>query len=190
MKRLTTIFLTLICLGFQPTINKTDLIKVVLTETHFGNLDLSHLNNEYIRSKVKSAFPDYSLTKKTGKKDGPDFDFYLISNENSKNIFFISIDGYESTTVKTVWTKIQEIKDKYEVQVHQTTEELLKKRPNLRFHSDFHYNIYASEKGSKIENGLLGDFKAINDTTFVSDDYSVEKWQVEKMYVELIQWRK
>jgi hypothetical protein len=190
MKRLTIIFLTLICLAFQTTDYNTEFSGVVLTETHFGDLDLTQLNNENIGSKVKSAFPELRMTKKTGKQDGPDFDFYLMSNEEMENIFFISMDGYDSTTVQTLWTKNKEIEDQYGVQVHQTTAELLKKRPNLRFHSDLHYNIYASENGSRIEYGLSGDFKAINDSTFVSNDYSVDKWQVEKMYVELIQWRK
>lgn len=190
MKRLTIIFLTLICVGFQTTNNQTDLSKVVLTETHFGNLDLTQLNNENIISDVKSTFSDYYLTKKTGKQDGPDFDFYLVSNDQGENIFFISMDCYDLTKVQTVWTKNQEIKDQYGVQVHEKMNDLLKKRPNLRFHSDLHYNIYASEKGSKIEYGLSGDFKALNDSAFTAEDYSVEKWQVKNMYVELIQWRK
>lgn len=190
MKRLTIIFLILICLAFRTTENRTDLSQVVLTETHFGDLDLTQLEHESIRDQVKSAFPEFKLTKKTGKQDGPDFEFYVVSNNQEENIFFISMNDYDSTTVQTVWTNNQEIKDQYGVQVHQTTDDLLLKRPNLRFHSDLHYNIYASEKGSKIEYGLSGDFKALNDSAFTADDYSVEQWQTKNMYIELIQWRK
>lgn len=190
MKRITTIFLAFICLGFQSINNDTDLSKVTLTETRLGPLNLSGLNNENIRSKVKSAFPEYSLTKKTGRQDGPDFNLYMVNDSEGENIFYISMDGNDSTTVQTVSIKKKVIEDQYGIKVHQTVKEILHKRPNLTFHSDAHYNIYASERDSKIEYRLSGDFKPINDTNFVSENYSVEEWQVDKMYVEIIQWRK
>jgi len=190
MIRLVITFFALISLAFQTVGYNTTPGEAVLTETHLGELNLVDLSSENLKQAVNSAFPKLSLVKKSGRQDGPDFNYYSVSNAEEEDIFFISMDGNDSTRVQTVWIMNQDIQDQYEVQVLQKTDDLLKKRPNLKFHSNSHYTIYASESDSHIEYRLSGDFKALNDSVFTADDYSVEKWQVENMYVELIQWRK
>ncbi|MGB1284795.1 MAG: hypothetical protein ACPG44_10100, partial [Polaribacter sp.] len=71
-----------------------------------------------------------------------------------------------------------------------TIDSILTKRTDINFHSDLHYNIYASAKNSKIQYRLNGDFKSLNDSSFVAEDYKVEKWQIEGMKVEYLIWRK
>jgi len=57
-------------------------------------------------------------------------------------------------------------------------------------HSDLHYNIYSSAKDSKIQYNLMGKFKSLEYSSYVAEDYSVEKWQVKAMTIEYIIWKK
>jgi hypothetical protein len=108
----------------------------------------------------------------------------------NEEIFFVAMDSYDTTLVQEVWTKNPKIKDEYGVSVGLSIDSGILKSPNLKFHSDLHYNIYGTVKGSKIEYRLIGDFKILSDTSFVADDLSVKKWQVENMTIEYLIWRK
>lgn len=82
------------------------------------------------------------------------------------------------------------INGKYGLFVGISIDSALTNRPNLNFHSDLHYNIYASVINSKIQYRLNGEFKSLNDSSFVAEDYSVEQWQIEGMKIEYLIWKK
>jgi hypothetical protein len=202
MTRYTIILLTLIFLSCKQTsssdtkthndssdIKEIELTEILLTETKIGNLELDKLNENNILTEIKSTFPDFQITKTLGQQVGPDFNLYQVIH-NGQEIFFISMDSYDTTLVQDLWINNKIIKDEYGITVSQKIESALEKRPNLKFHSDLHQNIYATEKNSKIEYRLTGNFKTLNDTTFFADDYSVERWQTEGMEIEYLIWRK
>lgn len=165
------------------------LTEILLTETKLGALILDKLNESKIQADIKLAFPDFLIAKTVGKQDGPDFNLYQVTYSGQK-IFSISMDSYDTSLVQKLWTSNKIIIDKYGISVGQKMEFVFEKRPSIKFHSDLHQNIYATEKNSKIEYRLTGDFKPLNDTTFCADDFSVEKWQTEGMEIEYIVWRK
>lgn len=169
--------------------NTEELTRIVLTETKLGALELNKLTENNILTKIKSAFPDFQITKTVGQQDGPDFNLYQVT-QNKSEIFFISMDSYDTLVVQELWTNNQIIQDEYGIDVGQKIEYALEKRPALKFHSDLHQNIYATAQNSKIEYRLTGHFKTLNDTTFFADDYSVEKWQTEGMEIDYLIWRK
>ena len=171
------------------TTEKTIANKILLTESKLGNLNLMDLKDENIEEKIKSAFPDFQLIKSIGQQDGPDFNLYKI-NHLKQDIFLIWMDSYDSNVVQEILTKNKIIKDEYGMFVGQSIDSVLIKRPELNFHSDLHYNIYATEKSSNIAYRLTGNFKSLNETEFVSADYSVEKWQIKGMTIEYLIWRK
>ena len=202
MTRYSIIFLTLIflsCKQISSSDTKThndssklkeiELTEILLTEMKIGNLELDKLNENNILTDIKTAFTDFQITKTVGQQDGPDFNLYQV-NHYGQEIFFISMDSYDTTLVQDLWTNNKIIKDEYGITVRQKIESALEKRPTLKFHSDLHQNIYATEKNSKIEYRLTGNFKTLNDTTFFADDYSVERWQTEGMEIEYLIWRK
>jgi hypothetical protein len=160
-----------------------------LTETILGDMELNKLTESNILSEIKSAFPDFQVSKKVGQQDGPDFNLYQVT-QSGKEIYFIAMDSYDTSIVQDLWTNNKIIKDEYGITVGQKIEYALEKRPTLKFHSDLHQNIYATEKNSKIEYRLTGNFKTLNDTTFFADDFTVEKWQTEGMEIEYVIWRK
>lgn len=202
MTRYSIILLTLVLLSCNQTsssdtktiessseIKKVELNEILLTETKLGDLELDKLNENNILPGIKSKFPDFLITKTVGQQDGPDFNLYQVSHYEQE-IFFISMDSYDTTLVQDFWTNNKIIKDEYGITVGQKIEFALEKRPTLKLHSDLHQNIYATEKNSKIEYRLTGNFKTLNDTTFFADDYSVERWQTEGMEIEYLIWRK
>lgn len=161
----------------------------LLTENQLGDLELNKLTENNMLTEIKSVFPNFKVTKTVGQQDGPDFNIYQVTH-SKQEIFFISMDSYDTLVVQYLWTKNKIIVDEHGVAVGQTIESALEKRPTLKFHSDLHQNIYASDKNSKIEYRLTGNFKSLNDSTFFADDYSVEKWQTKGMEIEYLIWRK
>jgi len=202
MTRYSIILLTLIFLSCKQTSSsdtktresisenkEIELTEILLIESKLGDLNLNKLSENNMLTEIKSAFPDFQVTKTVGQQDGPDYNLYQVTH-SEQEIFFISMDSYDTTLVQDLWTNNKTIKDGYGISVGQKIEFALTKRPNLKFHSDLHQNIYATEKNSKIEYRLTGNFKTLNDTTFFADDYSVEKWQTEGMEIEYLLWRK
>jgi|TARA_B110000967_G_C18700302_1_gene467472 hypothetical protein len=173
----------------KQTSEKVLATKILLTETKLGKLNLKDLKDENMGKKIKSAFPNFQIIKSIGQQDGPDFNLYEV-NDLKQEIFFISMDSYDTNLVQELFTKNKIIKDEYGIFVGQAIDSVIIKRPNLNFHSDVHYNIYATEKGSNIEYRLKGNFKVLNESEFVPADYSVEKKQIEGMTVEYLIWRK
>ena len=178
----------------QPTINKEsikskDLKGILITESKIGNINLDDLNGNNIEKNLKLGFPAFQIKKEIGQQDGPDFILYQVDYMNEE-IFFVSMDTYDTTIVQDVWTRNPKVKDEYDATVGLIIDSVLSKRPDLKFHSDLHYNIYATKGNSKIEYRLNGDFKNFNDTSFLANEYTVEKWQVEGMKIEYIIWKK
>lgn len=161
----------------------------LLTETSLRSLKLNLLNDKNIEANVKAAFPEFQLTKTVGQQDGPGFDLYEIRNSESE-IFFISMGSGNPTNVQDIVIQDENVNDEYGVSIGQSIETVLNNRPSLSFHADLHYNIYASTQYSKIGYRLSGNFKSLNDSTFVGADYYLEKWQVEGMIVEYLIWTK
>lgn len=168
---------------------KKEISQFLLTETHLESLNLNNLIDHNIANEIKSSFPDLQLTKTREQQDGPDFNLYEITNSDSE-FFFISMDSYDSMLVQDIWTKNPKIKDEYGLFVGAPIDSTLTKRPDINFYSDLHYNIYASAKNSKIQYRLNGQFKSLNDSFIVAEDYSVEKWQIEGMKIECLIWKK
>ena len=132
--------------------------EILLTETKLGDLELDMLKENNILTGIKSRFPDFQITKTVGQQDGPDLNLYQVFYYGQE-IFFISMDSYDTTLVQDFWTNNKIIQDEYGITVGQKIESALEKRPNLKFHSDLHQNIYATEKNSKIEYRLTGDLR-------------------------------
>jgi hypothetical protein len=173
----------------QESIESKDLKEILLTETKLGNTNLNELDGTNIKQNLELGFPSFEIKEEIGQQDGPDFRLYQVQYMN-EDVFFISMDSYDSMLVQDIWTKNQKIKDEYGSFVGIAIDSILTKRPEINFHSDLHYNIYASAKNSKIEYRLNGDFKSLNDSSFVTEDFKVKKWQIEGMKVEYLIWRK
>jgi len=173
----------------KPIYNTKNVSRLLLTESKLGQLTLTDLNDSNIKQRISNVFPEFQTNKEIGQQDGPDFNLYEIVHLDEL-IFLISMDAYDTNLVQTVWTENSKIKDEYGTFVGQVIDSVLVNRTELSFHADTHYNIYATAGNSRIEYRLNGNFKNLNDTTFTSNDYSVEKWQVEEMVVEYIIWRK
>jgi len=173
----------------KKSIESKDLKEVLLTESKLGNTDLNELDGTNIKHNLELGFPAFEIKEEIGQQDGPDFKLYQVNYINEE-IFFISMDSYDSMLVQDIWTKNPKIKDEYGLFVGVPIDSVLANRSNINFHSDLHYNIYASAKNSKIQYRLNGEFKSLNDSSFVAEDYSVEKWQIEGMKVEYLIWRK
>jgi hypothetical protein len=173
----------------KESIESKDLKEILLTETKLGNTNLNGLDGTNIKQNLKSGFPAFKIKKEIGQQDGPDFKLYQVEYMNEE-IFFISMDSYNSMLVQDIWTKNPKIKDEYGLFVGVSIDSALANRPDLNFHSDLHYNIYASAKNSKIQYRLNGEFKSLNDSSFVAEDYSVEKWQIEGMKIEYLIWKR
>uniref|UniRef100_UPI00260DC5A3 hypothetical protein n=1 Tax=uncultured Aquimarina sp. TaxID=575652 RepID=UPI00260DC5A3 len=142
-----------------------------------------------IKRELELTFPKFKVQKEIGQQDGPNFNLYEVTYLNEQ-IFFVSMDSYDSNIVQDLSTKHVKIKDEYDVSIGLTVDSLIINRPNLSFRADLHYNIYASQKNSKIEYRLKGNLKTLNDSLITADDYSVKKWQIEGMTVEYLIWRK
>ena len=173
----------------KKSIESKGLKEVLLTESKLGNTDLNELDGTNIKHNLELGFPAFEIKEEIGQQDGPDFKLYQVNYINEE-IFFISMDSYDSMLVQDIWTKNPKIKDEYGLFVGVPIDSVLANRSNINFHSDLHYNIYASAKNSKIQYRLNGEFKSLNDSSFVAEDYSVEKWQIEGMKVEYLIWRK
>jgi len=173
----------------KKSIESKDLKEVLLTESKLGNTNLDELNGKNIKQYLKSGFPAFKIKEEIGQQDGPDFKLYQAEYLNEE-IFFVSMDSYDSLLVQDIWAKNPKIKDEYGLFVGVSIDSALTKRPDMNFHSDLHYNIYASIKNSKIQYRLNGEFKSLNDSSFVAEDYSVEKWQIEGMKIEYLIWKK
>ena len=173
----------------KESIESKELKEILLTETKLGNTNLNELDGINIKQKLKLGFPAFKIKEEIGQQDGPDFKLYQSKYLNEE-IFFVSMDSYDSLIVQDIWTKNPKIKDEYGLFVGVTIDSALTNRPDLNFHSDLHYNIYASVKNSKIQYQLNGEFKSLNDSSFVAEDYSVEKWQIEGMKIEYLIWKK
>ena len=171
------------------TIENIEVNEIILTETTLGKLALEKLNERNIVKEIKATYPDFKIIKSVGQQDGPDYNFYQVKH-SGKELFVIAMDSYDTTLVSDLWTDNLVVKDQYGISAGQRIEVALENRPGLNFHSDLHYNIYATEKNSRIEYRLTGDFKSLNDSSLVKDNYSVEKWQIEGMTVEYVIWRK
>jgi hypothetical protein len=118
-------------------INKVELTEILLTETKLGDLEINKLNENNILTSIKSKFPDLQITKTVGQQDGPDFNLYQVTHYEQE-IFFISMDSYDTTLVQDLWTNNKIIKDEYGITVGQKIESALEKRPTLKLHSDLH----------------------------------------------------
>ena len=173
----------------KESIKSKELKEILLTETKLGNTNLNELDGTNIKQNLKLGFPAFNIKEEIGQQDGPDFKLYQVDYMNEE-VFFIAMDSYDSMLVQDIWTKNPKIKDKYGAYVGITIDSILTKRPDINFHSDLHYNIYGSAINSKIQYRLNGDFKSLNDSSFVAEDFKVEKWQIEGMKVEYLIWRK
>lgn len=170
-------------------VKEINLTEILLTEKRLGALELENLKEKNILTEIHSKFADFQVIKKVGQQDGPDYNYYEVTHLGQE-IFIISMDAYDTSIVQDLWTNNKLIKDEYGITVGQKIDNALKNRPTLKFHSDLHYNIYATDKNSKIEYRLTGDFKPLSDTAFVTKDYLVEKWQTTGMTIEYLIWRK
>src|SRR5690554_1267853 len=89
MTRYSIILLTLIFFSCKQTnssdkktqessleTNKEEMTEILLTETKLGDLELNKLTENNMLTEIKSAFPDFKVTKTVGQQDGPDFNLY------------------------------------------------------------------------------------------------------------------
>lgn len=173
----------------EESINPKDLQEIILTETNLGTTYLNDLDSTNINHILKSAFPAFEIKANIGEQDGPDFMFYQVEYKNQE-IFFVSMHANNPKLVQDIYTNSPIIRDQYGLFVGSTTDSILAKRPEINFHSDLHDNIYASAKNSKIQYRLKGDFKSQKDSSSGSDDFKIDKWQVEAMNVAYIIWKK
>lgn len=173
----------------KESIESKDLKEILLTETKLGNINLNELDGKNIKQNLKLRLPAFKIKEEIGQQDGPDFKLYKAEYLNEE-IFFVSMDSYDSLLIQDIWTKNSKIIDEYGLFVGMSIDSVLTKRPSMNFHSDLHSNIYASAENSKIQYRLNGKFKSLNDSSFVAEDYSVEKWQIEGMKIEYLIWKK
>lgn len=163
--------------------------EVLLTEAKLGNTALDELHGMNIKTSLKIGFPAFEIKETIGQQDGPEFKLYQLNYMNEE-IFFISMDCYDSMLVQDIWIRSSMIKDEYGSFVGISIDSILAKRTDLKFNLDLHHNVYASSRNSKIQYRLIGEFKVINDSFSGTEDLNLENWQIEGMKVEYIIWRK
>ena len=163
--------------------------KVVLSEDRLGALVLSELTSMNIEKELTTLFPKSQVTKQVGQQDGPDFILYEVMQENN-SVLYASMDPENSVELSSLTIVSPEIVDLYGLSVGSTSNEIKIHRPHTIVHADFHLNIYAGIENSKIKYRLIGDFKNLNDTMAISENYSVEDWQISEMKIEFIIWEK
>jgi len=163
--------------------------KRTITETQLGQIELNDLSGANMIEKLQSEFKQSKINKEIGQQDGPDFILYSVIYEDKENIY-ISMDSEDSTILKSITILTPEIKDNYGLGVGMPTQKIIETRKNISFYADLHMNIYANEDNSNIKYRLNGDLKNLNDSTYVSDNQSVEDWQVNEMKIEFIIWDK
>jgi hypothetical protein len=173
----------------KDLIESKELKEILLTENKLGDIELDKLDGNNIQRTLELGFPGFEIKKEIGQQDGPDFNLYQVNYMNEE-IFFAAMDSYDTILVQDIWTMNPKIKDEYGGKSGASIDSILVKRPQLKFYSDFHYNIYAGNEDSKIQYRLKGDFKSLNDSTFFAKDYKLENWQVEGMIIEYLIWRK
>ena len=166
--------------------NKNNL---TITETQLGQIELNDLSGANIIENLQSEFKSSRINKGIGHQDGPDFILYSVIYEDKENIY-VSMDSEDSTIMKSITILTSEIKDNYGLGVGMPTQKIIETRKNISFYADLHMNIYANEENSNIKYRLNGDLKSLNDSTYVSDNHSVEDWQVNEMKIEFIIWDK
>ena len=161
----------------------------ILTETKLGAIDLFELNGENIITNLQGEFLDLEITKQVGQQDGPDFIFYSLSKKKEE-LAYVSMDSEDSNQVQSLTILSAEIVDVYGLKVGMSADKLSSTRSSIIFNADLHMNIYAKVKNSNILYRLSGDLINLNDSTYVSENYSVENWQTSKMKIESISWQK
>ena len=161
----------------------------ILTETKLGAIDLFELNGENIITNLQGEFLDLEITKQVGQQDGPDFIFYSLSKKKEE-LAYVSMDSEDSNQVQSLTILSAEIVDVYGLKVGMSADKLSSTRNSIIFNADLHMNIYAKVKNSNILYRLSGDLINLNDSTYVSENYSVEYWQTSKMKIESISWQK
>lgn len=161
----------------------------ILTETKLGAIDLFELNGENIITNLQGEFLDLEITKQVGQQDGPDFIFYSLSKKKEE-LAYVSMDSEDSNQVQSLTILSAEIVDVYGLKVGMSADKLSSTRNSIIFNADLHMNIYAKVKNSNILYRLSGDLINLNDSTYVSENYSVENWQTSKMKIESISWQK
>ncbi len=169
--------------------SQNSILRIVLSESNLGSLVLDSINGKNLHAEVKNAFPSSTIKKEIWQEEGQFFTVYRIGAEENEP-FQIMMNPLDSLEVQSVHIKDFLVEDQFGLKRGQTIDSIFLKRPQVRFHSDLHFRIYASVENSKVEYILTGALKALNDSLIIYPDYSVEDWQVEDMKIEALIWRK
>jgi len=153
--------------------------ELILTETTFGKLKLEK-GMPLKESKIKELFSDFSVLKKIGEQDGPNYYYYEIGRDviletpNLENEIFSQLRINEKSKVS----------DKYGIKTGMTYSDIEEKRPNMSISTE-HYHIYLFKEGSNIRYEMsLGNYSGPD-----KEEYSLEDLKSNNSKVISIVWK-
>jgi hypothetical protein len=144
------------CAGSDATNNKeeekkaVDTIKIELTESAINGVALPVIPGD-VKSFLKNAFQGFELTQKTGKQDGPDFEYFELSKDTKSLALFI-FDAERKNRVQEVIIKNPEIVCPYGLRIGDSYENILDKRgaESLKNYSNMRNQVYVYKDFSNI----------------------------------------
>lgn len=172
----TNIFLILILALLSPiTVNANSEIK--LHENRIGKMKLSHSMKLSFLAMLETLKP-YSVIKKSGQQDGPDFIYYEVT-KNNINYFWIKTQDENERLLDRIYITNKSIIDQYTVSIGTPYNKIKKLRPKIKITTDYHYHTYAYVSGSNIMYEITGDFEGPDRQNFTEKE--VENWTVSNI---------
>lgn len=174
MKRHIFLFLMLILLS--PITSKAN-SEIKLYEDKIGEMPLSHsMKLSYLT--MLEVLKPFSVIKKSGQQDGPDFIYYEISKNNIE-YFWIKTRDKNERLLDRVYITNKSIIDQYAVSIGTQYKQIQKLRPQIKITTDYHYHTYAYVSGSNIMYEITGDFEGPDRQDFT--DKEVANWKVSNI---------
>jgi len=151
--------------------------EIKLYENKIGEMQLSHSMKLSFLTMLET-FKPYSVIKKSGQQDGPDFIYYEIT-KNNVEYFWIKTQDENERLLDRINITNESITDQYNVSIGDTFKQIKKLRPNVKITTDYHYHTYAYVSGSNIMYEISGDFEGPDRQNFTEKE--VENWTVNNI---------
>ena len=170
------VFLILLFSLLSPiTSNASSEIK--LNENKIGEMLLSHSMKLSFLAMLETLKP-YSVVKKSGQQDGPDYIYYEVT-KNNVQYFWIKTQDENERLLDRIYITNKSIIDQHAVSIGMKYKNIKKLRPNIKITTDDHYHTYAYVSGSNIMYEITGDFEGPDRQDFTEKE--VESWTVSNI---------
>lgn len=151
--------------------------EIKLYENKVGEMKLSHsMKLSYLT--MLEIFKSYSVIKKSGQQDGPDYIYYEVTKNNIE-YFWIKTQDENERLLNRIYITNKSITDQYNISIGTTYKDIKKLRENVKITTDYHYHTYAYVKGSNIAYEITGDFEGPDRQDFTEKE--VKYWAVSNI---------